>query len=123
MYFIKKQSEWRESQQERAKLLFELYPDIEKAYHLSQELSGFFENTKEKIYGYTRLAQWYEKVNQSGFKSFNTISTIIQNHYITILNYFIIEVLMHRLKVSMQKSKPSELSLEELLILDSFYSD
>lgn len=84
----KKQSEWSESQLERAKLLFELYPDIEKAYKLSQELSRIFENTKEKIYGYTRLAQWHEKVSQSGFKSFNTISRTIQNHYITILNYF-----------------------------------
>jgi transposase len=84
----KKQSDWSENQLERAKLLFELYPDIEKAYKLSQELSGIFENTKQKIYGYTRLAQWHEKVSQSGFKSFNTISRTIQNHYITILNYF-----------------------------------
>ena len=29
-----------------------------------------------------------EKVNQSGFKSFNTISRTIINHYQTILNYF-----------------------------------
>lgn len=84
----KKQSEWTESQIERAKLLFELYPDIEKAYQLSQELSGIFENTKQKMYGYTRLAQWHEKVSQSGFKSFNTISRTITNHYKTILNYF-----------------------------------
>jgi transposase len=30
----------------------------------------------------------YEKVAQSGFKSFNTISRTIMNHYKTILNYF-----------------------------------
>lgn len=35
----KKQSNWKESQQERAKLIFELYPDIKKAYNLSQKLS------------------------------------------------------------------------------------
>ncbi|HIY74832.1 MAG TPA: transposase [Candidatus Sphingobacterium stercorigallinarum] len=35
-----------------------------------------------------RLALWYEKVRQTGFRSFNTISRTIQNHYKTILNYF-----------------------------------
>lgn len=84
----KKKTQWKSSQKERAKLLFELYPDIERAYNLSQELSWIFETTKEKIYGYTRLAQWHEKVNQSGFKAFNTISRTIMNHYQTILNYF-----------------------------------
>ncbi|WP_343785679.1 transposase [Wandonia haliotis] len=47
-----------------------------------------YQNTKDKIHGYTRLAQWHEKVVQSGFKSFNTISRTIMNHYVTILNYF-----------------------------------
>jgi transposase len=84
----KKRIDWKESQQERAKLLFEIYPDIEKAYELSQKLSWIFENTKDKLYGISRLAQWHEKVNQSGFKSFNTISRTIMNHYQTILNYF-----------------------------------
>ncbi|WP_366187540.1 transposase [Flavobacterium ovatum] len=34
------------------------------------------------------LAKWHEKVDQSGFKSFGTISRTITNHYQTILNYF-----------------------------------
>jgi len=38
--------------------------------------------------GFAKLAKWHEKVNQSGFKSFNTISRTIMNHYQTILNYF-----------------------------------
>ena len=84
----KKEPDWIERQEERAKLLFELYPDIERAYKLSQELSGIFERTTEKIYGLTRLALWHEKVRQSGFKSFNTISRTIENHYKTIINYF-----------------------------------
>ncbi|WP_449756579.1 transposase [Flavobacterium xueshanense] len=41
-----------------------------------------------KIIGLSRLAKWHEKVNQSGIKSFNTISRSIMNHYHTILNYF-----------------------------------
>jgi transposase len=84
----KSESKWTNNQTQRAEILFQLYPDIHEAYQLAQSLSWIFENTKDKIYGYTRLAQWHEKVAQSGFKSFNTISRTIMNHYKTILNYF-----------------------------------
>lgn len=84
----KNERKWTKNQKERSIILFELYPDIKLAYELTQKLSWIFENTKDKIYGYTRLAQWHEKVNQAGFKSFNTISRTITNHYQTILNYF-----------------------------------
>jgi transposase len=84
----KSQYKWTINQRRRADILFHLYPDIHEAYQLSQQLSWIFENTKEKLYGYTRLAQWHEKVAKSGFKSFNTISRTIMNHYKTILNYF-----------------------------------
>ncbi len=84
----KNKSKWTKNQTERAKLLFDLYPDLSNAYDLTQQLSAIFENTNEKIIGYTRLAKWHEKVRQAGFKSFNTISRTIENHYQTILNYF-----------------------------------
>jgi len=88
-YFLyKNKSKWSENQIERSSLLFELYPNIEKAYNLAQELRNIFEKTTDKIIGLSRLAKWHEKVNQSGFKSFNTISRSIMNHYQTILNYF-----------------------------------
>ncbi|WP_243698881.1 ISAon1 family transposase, partial [Flavobacterium sandaracinum] len=84
----KNKSKWTQNQTERAKLLFELYPNIEKAYQLSQDLRNVFENTTDKIYGLSKLARWHEKVAQAEFKSFNTISRSIQNHYQTIVNYF-----------------------------------
>jgi len=88
-YFLyKNKSKWTQNQIERAALLFELYPDIYKGYNLTQELRGIFENTTDKIIGFAKLAKWHEKVYQSGFKSFNTISRTITNHYQTILNYF-----------------------------------
>jgi len=37
---------------------------------------------------FTRLAHWYNEVEASGLKSFNTLARTIQNHYATILNYF-----------------------------------
>lgn len=79
---------WTKEQQERALILFDRYPIIEKAYYLAQELSWIFTNTKEKIYGLTRLAKWCEKVEQSGFKTFNTISKTINLRYENIVNYF-----------------------------------
>ena len=84
----KNEKNWTKDQKSRADILFYLYPDIHAAYQLSQQLNWIFESTKEKIYAYTRLAQWHEKVTKSGFKSFNTISRTIMNHYKTILNYF-----------------------------------
>jgi transposase len=88
-YFLyKNKSKWSKNQISRAALLFELYPDIQKAYDLAQELRNIFEKTTDKIIGLSRLAKWHEKVNQFGFKSFNTISRSIENHYQTILNYF-----------------------------------
>jgi transposase len=84
----KNEKNWTIDQKRRADLLFYLYPDIHAAYQLSQQLNWIFETTKEKIYGYTRLAKWHEMVRTSGFKSFNTISRTIMNHYKTILNYF-----------------------------------
>ena len=61
---------------------------FKKGYNLTQELRGIFENTTDKIIGFAKLARWHEKVDQSGFKSFGTISRTIINHYQTILNYF-----------------------------------
>jgi transposase len=81
-------SKWTENQSERAKLLFNFYPDIEQAYNLSQNLSWIFNNTKDKTSALIRLAKWDEKVRQAKFKSFNTIARTMSVHYQNILNYF-----------------------------------
>jgi len=85
---FKPKSKWTPSQITRAELLFKLYPSILKAYELSQGLSYVFENNNDKNVARLKLAQWYDKVEKAGFKSFNTISRSIQMHYETILNYF-----------------------------------
>jgi transposase len=81
-------SKWTENQSERAKILFEFYPDIEQAYNLCQNLSWIFNNTKDKTSALIRLAKWDEKVRQAKFKSFNTIARTMSIHYQNILNYF-----------------------------------
>jgi len=84
----KRKEKWTLIQKERAELVFGLYPDIEKAYKLSQKLTGIFNQTKDKIIAFTKLAKWHEEVRVAGFKSFNTISKTIETHYQNILNYF-----------------------------------
>jgi transposase len=79
---------WTFDQKERADILFVKYPILKNAYLLTQELSQIFSNTTEKIYGLTRLARWCEKVEQSGYKSFNSIARTIYSQYERIVNYF-----------------------------------
>ncbi|MGV3705388.1 MAG: ISAon1 family transposase [Arcticibacter sp.] len=85
---FKDETAWAPSQLQRAEILFRIYPDLEKAYRLSRKLSHIFSSTKEKELGYTRLAQWYDQVEKAGMKAFASVRRTIQNHYITILNYF-----------------------------------
>ena len=84
----KSENNWSVSQNERAEILFELYPNLEKAYKLSQQLSDIFNKTKERLVAFKKLAIWYQDVENSGFKSFLTISKTFQNNYENILNYF-----------------------------------
>jgi len=84
----KSREKWTIKQGIRAQILFNEYPDIEKAYNLSQELREFFNTKKGKGVALTKLAQWYDKVEKSGFKSFNTIMNTISLNYEGILNYF-----------------------------------
>jgi len=82
----KSNSKWTENQTERAKILFEKYPDIEKAYKLCQNLSWIYNQTEDKTAALIRLAKWDEKVRQAKFKSFNSISRTMSIHYKNILN-------------------------------------
>ncbi len=85
---FKSENKWTESQKERAQILFEHYPDIKQAYDLAQKLRHIFENTDNSALGRTRLALWHEKVDQAGFKNFNTVSKTLQLHYQRVVNYF-----------------------------------
>ncbi len=85
---FKPERKWSASQHIRAELLFTRYPDIKQAYDLSIDLGKIYHTTKDKAVAFTRLAKWYDKVEKAGLKTFNTIAKSIQEHYLTILNYF-----------------------------------
>ncbi|WP_262887737.1 transposase, partial [Chryseobacterium potabilaquae] len=52
----------------------------------------------------TKLAHWFKEVEEMGFKSFNTLTKTVMNHYRDILNYFE-EVPMLQQSLLMRKSK------------------
>ena len=85
---FKAENKWTPSQRFRAEILFLYYPDLETAYKLTMQLKGIYEHTNDKTLALTRLAKWYEAVEQSGFKTFGTVKRSISAHYRTILNYF-----------------------------------
>lgn len=88
-YLLFKSAEkWTKKQKERAEVLFEIYPDVKKAYNLTHSLRMIFSHTKVKGVAYTKLARWFNNITESGFKSFNTISATIYAHYPEILNFF-----------------------------------
>jgi len=86
---FKAPEKWTEKQKHRAKLLFELYPDIKKAYSLTHSLRMIFSKNRIKDAARLSLARWYNQVAEAEFKSFNTIAATVYEHYEEILNFFI----------------------------------
>jgi len=89
-YLLFKSAEkWTERQKKRAKILFEIYPNLKKAYGLAHSLRMIFSKNSIKDAARLSLAKWYNQVTDSEFKSFNTIAATIYEHYEEILNFFI----------------------------------
>lgn len=86
---FKSPEKWTESQKIRAEILFENYPDIQKAHSLTHSLRMIYSKNTIKDVARLSLAHWYNKVEESGFKSFNTIAGTIYEHYDEILNFFV----------------------------------
>lgn len=86
---FKSPDKWSKSQKERAAILFAQYSDLKEAYSLSHSLRMIFSKRLKKDEARLMLARWYDKVDNSGFTSFNTIAGTIYEHYDEILNYFV----------------------------------
>ena len=86
---FKSPEKWTESQKLRSEILFEQYPDLQLGYSLTHSLRMIYAKNTIKDAARLSLARWYNKVSESGFKSFNTIAGTIYEHYDEILNFFI----------------------------------
>lgn len=109
-------SKWTDSQRIRAEILFEQYPEIEEAYHISLKLTDIYNNTRipkeendkiKKLKGslkadaikqaklklrgvaLTKLAHWYEGVRKLNSKFFTSVVNTMENNYPTIANFFL----------------------------------
>ena len=85
---FKSRNNWTEKQKLRSEILFREFPDLEKAYNLTHKLRLIYSKTEDKDIARAKLAHWYKDVEESGFKSFNTIAATIYTHYTSILNFF-----------------------------------
>ena len=84
----KSPDKWTESQKIRARLMFNEYPDIERAYWLAQHLRAIFNKRSVKGAARLNLARWYNEVEDAGFESFHTIAHTLFERYDEVLNYF-----------------------------------
>lgn len=85
----KHSSKWTRSQQWRADIIFEFYPELKEAYGLAMELTSIFNRRISKDEARLMLARWYDKVEKLTGNQFITVLNTFQNHYDTILNFFV----------------------------------
>ncbi len=85
---FKSADKWTDRQKKRAKILFELYPDLQKAYSLCHSLRMIFARNTIKDAARLSMARWYNKVEEVGFHSFNVIAATFYEHYDDILNFY-----------------------------------
>lgn len=85
---LKHRAKWNAQQQTRATILFQMFPDLEKAYDLYLNLVDIF--NKRTVPGIARLnlAKWYNNVENFGYEGFNKVIETFENHNETIINYF-----------------------------------
>lgn len=85
---FKSADRWTDRQKQRAEILFEQYPNIQKAYGLCHSLRMIFSKNTIKDAARLSMAKWYNKVEEAGFHSFNVIAATFHEHYDEILNFY-----------------------------------
>lgn len=81
-------SKWNAQQQARAEILFQMFPDLEKAYSLYISLVDIFNKKSKPGVARLDLARWYNDVEKFGYDGFNKVIETFENHNDTIVNYF-----------------------------------
>lgn len=85
---LKHKSKWNKQQTERAKILFEKFPDLRQAYGLLLKLVDIFNEKVDPSVARLNLAKWYNEVEAFGNTEFNKVLDTFENHNVTIINYF-----------------------------------
>lgn len=83
----KKQSDWTESQQQRASLLFKRYHILKKAYEHCMHFRGVYEQ-KNKASAKELFTNWIEQTHKDELKEFYTVANTVKYNLDNILNFF-----------------------------------
>lgn len=81
-------SKWNDQQKARAAVLFQMFPDLEKAYNLYLSQVDIFNRKSKPAAARLNLARWYNDVEAFGYDGFSKIIETFENHNDTIVNYF-----------------------------------
>lgn len=85
---FKPSAKWTESQRERAKILFEKYPELKKGYDLTMMFRGIFESSKTQEKAKEQMERWFEKVSESNLRPLISAANTVQQNLGKVLNYF-----------------------------------
>ena len=81
-------SKWNAQQQERAAILFRMFPRLEEAYNIYLDLVDIFNKKSKLAEARLNLARWYNKVEAFDDDGFSKVIETFENHNATIINYF-----------------------------------
>jgi len=84
----KKKENWTGSQQQRATILFEKYPQLEHAYHQTLAFRNIYEDHNIAS-AKTRFTNWINEIIDKELKEFYTVANTVKNNLDNILNFFI----------------------------------
>lgn len=82
-------TKWTASQALRAKIIFEVFPELKEAYDLAMELTDIYNRKSIVAAARLNLARWCNKVEKLGSDAFRTVIDTLHNHADTILNFFV----------------------------------
>lgn len=85
---FKPKNKWTGRQLARATILFEAFPQLQHAYHLSMMFRSWYENKGNRDDAREKLQQWYQKIAEENIDSFTVVAESVRAHEETILNYF-----------------------------------
>lgn len=86
---FKSPDKWTKTQETRANILFRQYDDLKQLYYLTLHLGKIYSTSYDKDVARTKLALWFNKVEEWGYPQFNTVIRTFSLHYERILNFFV----------------------------------
>lgn len=88
---FKKEEDWTVSQQKRAALLFETFPQIKATYLLTQQIRSWLDKSNVGKYEWQiekELIHWYDNAEQQKLPEVENLIRLIGSHEQKIMNYF-----------------------------------